>query len=305
MFYVSLRDMSRFRKDIIEFLEGKGFLCRSEVLFSEDAYPQIIRTCNPERWIIPVEITASGIEEARRKASREREFIAKVTQHIGHTPIIITEDRWRRCPDMMQERLLAHMQQHIQIYARNCEVRRIEKPAASDFLAHAHSYGDAACRYRYGLFLKRHTGHLADKEGKIPADTMVAVATFSNARKWTKGEKSIRSYEWTRYASLPGLRVSGGMGKMLKAFIEDVKPDDIMTYADLEWSEGAAYESLGFTLEDSKSPVCFSIDTHTWERTALPQSASENEVPAPQTTAQRFHMNFGSAKYRMKLTDYE
>ncbi len=305
MFYVSLRDMSRFRKDIIEFLEGKGFLCRSKVLIPEDAFPQIIRTDKPERWIIPVEITASSIEEAREKALRDKEFIEKAAERIGHAPIIITEDRWRCCPAMMQERLLAHMQQHIQIYARNCEVRRIEKPVAADFLARTHSYGDAACRYRYGLFLKRHTGHLADKEGNLPAGTMVAVATFSNARKWTKGEKTIRSYEWTRYASLPGLRVSGGMGKMLKAFIEDVKPDDIMTYADLEWSEGAAYESLGFTLEDSKSPVCFSIDTHTWERQALPQSALEDKGSDAVAPQQRFHMNFGSAKYRMKLTDYE
>ena len=261
--------------------------------------------CGKTKRILPLSIDASDIGEAEKKSAETQKQASYLTEKNGNYPLIITEDRWRRCPDMMQERLLAHMLQHIQIYARNCEVRRIEKPAASDFLAHAHSYGDAACRYRYGLFLKRHTGHLADKEGKIPTDTMVAVATFSNARKWTKGEKSIRSYEWTRYASLPGLRVSGGMGKMLKAFIEDVKPDDIMTYADLEWSEGAAYESLGFTLEDSKSPVCFSIDTHTWERTALPQSASENGVPAPQTTTQRFHMNFGSAKYRMKLTDYE
>ena len=28
--------------------------------------------------------------------------------------------------------------------------------------------------------------------------TLVAVAAFSNARKWIKGDKTIRSYEWTR-----------------------------------------------------------------------------------------------------------
>ena len=163
---------------------------------------------------------------------------------------------------MMKARLLAHLGIFTQIYARNCEVRRIDKATAADFLRCNHSYGDAACRYRYGLFLKRHTGHNSGSTEIIPG-TLVAVATFSNARKWVKGEKTVRSYEWTRYASLPGLRISGGMGKMLKTFIENVHPDDIMTYADLEWSEGKVYEALGFSLEGHRPGICFSISTFT------------------------------------------
>ena len=62
---------------------------------------------------------------------------------------------------MMQARLLAHLEFFEQAYARNCEVRRIEKSEAEAFLKENHSYGYAACKYRYGLFLKRHTGHIA------------------------------------------------------------------------------------------------------------------------------------------------
>jgi len=40
------------------------------------------------------------------------------------------------------------------------------------------------------------------------------------------------------------------MGKLLQAFIEDVHPDDIMTYADLSWPDGGdAYRTLGFIEE--------------------------------------------------------
>jgi hypothetical protein len=161
---------------------------------------------------------------------------------------------------MMEARLLAHMEVFSQAYARNCEVRRIDKETAQRFLNDNHSYGYAACKYRYGLFLKRHTGHVAreieeerflgcarNDNGSARNDnrsdrgdivgTLIAVATFSNARRWIKDGKEIRSYEWTRYASGPELRVSGGMGKLLKAFIKEVQPDDIMSYADLEWSE--------------------------------------------------------------------
>ena len=93
----------------------------------------------------------------------------------------------------------------------------------------------------------------------------MAVATFSNARRWTKGDKVISSYEWVRYASLEDSRVVGGMGKLLKAFIQDRHPDDIMTYAisseapdrprrdGLPMTEpGNVYRKLGFAEEDRK-----------------------------------------------------
>lgn len=130
------------------------------------------------------------------------------------------------------------------VFARNCIVRRIGKTAAGGFLCANHRLGDATCRYRYGLFTRRSTGAA---EGKgFPEDTLVAVATFSNGRTMRDGS---RSYEWIRYASLPGTRVIGGMGKLLDAFVADIRPDDVMSYADRRWSDGAAYRRLGFTLE--------------------------------------------------------
>ena len=164
----------------------------------------------------------------------------------------------------------------------------MDKGTADAFMAENHSYGSAACRYRYGLFLK-------------DSDRLVAVATFSNARKWQKEDKVIRSYEWTRYASLPDVRVSGGMGRLLKAFIKDVKPDDIMSYADLEWSEGGVYEQLGFTLEGQKAPVLFVVDEQ-WQRT--PVKTGGEGISGSTEPEGRFYENFGSNKYRLKLTEY-
>lgn len=133
------------------------------------------------------------------------------------------------------------------IFARNCEVRRIHKPEASAFLERNHRLGATGGRYFYGLFVKRSTGA---GELQLPAGTMVAAASFSQARTWQKPEGSIRSYEWIRYASLEGTRVVGGMGKLLDAFIEEVHPDDIMSYADLGWPDGGkAYLELGFKPE--------------------------------------------------------
>lgn len=133
------------------------------------------------------------------------------------------------------------------IFARNCSVRRIDKLTAAAFLNANHRLGVTGGRYRYGLFVRRTTGV---SEFQIEAGTLVAVAEFSNARRWLKGDRRVSSYEWIRYASLEGVRVVGGMSKLLKAFIEEVQPDDVMSYADASYPDaGEAYVKLGFVEE--------------------------------------------------------
>lgn len=284
-------------EEIYEFMTGQGIECITGSINGHN----IIYT-DKGSVIFPITISADSIDEASEQSERLKDTLNLHIKNTGSYPLIITEDRWHAQHEMMHTRLLAHLQIFTQLYARNCEVRKIDKPTAAGFLAANHSYGDASCRYRYGLYLKRHTGHNADGDATIKPGTLVAVATFSNARKWIKGDKTIKSYEWTRYASLPGVRLSGGMGKLLNAFIAEVAPDDIMTYADLEWSEGKVYEKLGFVLEGAKESVNFVIDDN-WKRTAL----SDWRKP-PLTTAQSdkvYFRNFGSNKYRLKLTDYQ
>ena len=330
--------MSAFDGEIADFLRGSGFGCVAEsrsgmtVLWAEvptgtpggtsDGTPPGTpygAWCGKRtrRCIVPWPIVANTHEGAKGQAEMMAELLKDIAQQ-GHRPIIITEDRWRSRQKMMQARLLAHLEVFVPMYARNCEVRKIDKETAKAFLEENHSYGDAACRYRYGLYLKRYTGkkseisRLASLARNDNGDcivhpgTLVAVATFSNARKWVKGEKTVRSYEWTRYASLSGVRVNGGMGKALKAFINEVQPDDIMSYADLEWSEGAVYEQLGFELEDHKAPVLFCIDS-LWHRSALKCHSSPEmtgvDMPPPARTL--YLQNLGSNKYRLKLTEYE
>ena len=316
--------------EICRFLDGNGLGYRVGRLDGQD-----VIHIDGHAGIVPVRICSTSAEEAEKAADSLHTTIDGISKETGCYPLIITEDRWNSQQKMMHARLLAHLQIFTQIYARNCEVRKIDKKTAADFLADNHSYGDAACRYRYGLFLKRYTGHTSALTIDRPAaGDLVAVATFSNGRKWIKGDKTIRSYEWTRYASLPGVRLSGGMGKLLQAFIEDVHPDDIMTYADLEWSEGKVYEALGFVLEGTKSPMMFSVDIDSWKRTAHSGPAATSgapRIPFGQTPPSRgrhvtsshqpdrsmccaeeqvqdkirFFRNLGSNKYRMKLTDYQ
>lgn len=309
-------------KEISDFLKENG-ITHDTVIIS--GHSVVVAHIGQDRSvsIIPAPISAESPEDAAKFAESLSSCISSLTTCNGDRPLIISEDRWRRQSRMTQERLLAHLEIFTQIYARNCEVRKIDKKTAAEFLDVNHSYGDASCRYRYGLYLKRHTGHNAGT-GTLEPGTLVAVATFSNGRKWIKGDKTIRSYEWTRYASLPGVRLSGGMGRLLKVFIADVQPDDIMTYADLEWSEGKVYEALGFTLEGHKSPVLFCIDMDNWNRKPItsdgpwfpltpaaglrplmhPLAGGGMSTPTIGPSDCRYFQNFGSYKYRLKLTEY-
>ncbi|MDO5442506.1 MAG: hypothetical protein Q4G10_02420 [Bacteroidia bacterium] len=236
---------------------------------------------------LPVPVCAATPEEA----AVMQEKIAG----LAGNAVYIVEDRWYSQGDAVRARMLAHGRVFRQVYARNCEARRIDKAVASEFLSRCHSYGDAACRYRYGLFVKRKTGEKGDVR-EVAAGELVAVAEFSSARKWMKENGPVRSYEWVRYASLPEVRVVGGMGKLLDAFVEQVKPDDVMSYADLEWSDGEVYRTLGFVLEGTKDPVMFAVDPSDWSRTAL-------KPPFEALEGKYYYLNLGSLKYRKKYTE--
>lgn len=133
------------------------------------------------------------------------------------------------------------------VFARNCEARRIDSLTARKFLEQNHRMRSASGRYFYGLFVVRSTG---GAELRLPQGTLVAVASFSNARRWIKEGRKVSSYEWIRYASLKGIRVVGGMGKTLDAFVGEVHPDDVMSYADLSSPDGGdVYRKLGFSDE--------------------------------------------------------
>ena len=325
--------MRRLTEEITGFLKDAGFECSVQMRHGLEVVCTVTLDGHHDRVILPIEIEALSPEQAASQAENALESIRMINSYDGEYPLVITRDRWERQREMMQKRLLAHLELFLPIYARNCEVRKIDKTAAREFLEKNHSYGYAACRYCYGLFFKSHTGHIAQMmeggfadngrkdmssiEEDVPGSredmsgTLMAVATFSNARKWIKGERTIRSYEWTRYASLPEVRLSGGMGRLMKTFIKEVCPDDLMSYADLEWSKGDVYRRLGFELEGTKAPVMFAVDDR-WRRFPVKPGMTEERTGMTRAETEmtgepgmRFFRNFGSNKFRLKLTDYE
>jgi hypothetical protein len=252
--------------------------------------------------LIVVPVKETTIEDAERKQAEVR----KIWGETCCRTIIVPQDRWMSQRKAMEGRLLTQCEVFSHVFARNCEVRRIEKSVARSFLTDNHSYGDAACKYRYGMYVERYSGK---ETFDNPLGTLVAVSEFSNARRWDKNGTVIRSYEWIRSASLAGVRVVGGMSKMLSTFIDEVHPDDVMSYADLEWSDGDVYRKIGFVEDGKKDGVTFRIDPQKWTRTALGKADEQDGKDCGLTEDDRcrswyYYKNMGSLKYRLKLTEY-
>ena len=172
-------------------------------------------------------------------------------------------------------------------------IRNLFNHLTADFLQRYHSYGAAKCKYRVALL---HQGE------------MVAVATFSDALRMTFGvknrEEAIPSYEWVRYASLPDLRIAGGMGRLLGEFCrivqrQGVKRFEVMTYSDNEWSKGAVYEQLGFKEGAERGTVEYYVDMATWQRYSQRQYQSLQERSGASCKQTQFVKiaNLGSKKF--------
>ncbi len=303
-----------FYQEILHFVTQAGFTCE-ETDVNGLMFLRAANVSGETLYILPEAISARSPEEAAeeyRKRSAARKVLQEqcmdragsdtdISRHDGGiiSSITVAEDRWRKQNRLYRARLLSHLGEFHSIFARNCTVERIDRASANRFMDANHTYGSSACRHCYGLTEKK-TGSL------------VAAATFSNARRWIKDGHEIRSYEWIRYASSSGTRIPGGMGKILKKFIMDIKPDDIMSYADLEWSGGDVYRRLGFIEDGAKEPVLFMINPSDWSRkafktihTGLPaklpgQSCSASGIPDYGNML--WYMNNGSLKYRLRLT---
>lgn len=208
-----------------------------------------------------------SVDEAARELIRIRKD--NMAAGVKET-VFIYEDLWRSHQELVRRRLRSHLGVGKKVFARNCDVREISQQTAAAFLERHHVYGATKACYRYGLFRRRATG--AKEAGMPDTATMVAVGTFS------------KNNEWERYASLPQVRVCGGMGKVLDHFLTVVHPPEVMSYADLEWGDGSVYEKLGFSMNRRTPPVHFLIDSLTWERVHLQKMGRDRKYMSRQTS---------------------
>lgn len=213
--------------------------------------------------------------------------------------IHLWEDVCRHKPAVVASRLGAMAGQSERIPARLTRVRRIDRPTTAIFLEKNHLQVVTQSKYKYGLFLpKRYFRVLSDayRQG-IPEEEelLVAVATFAHPRTVLRSGQPSRSVELVRFASRLGCTVVGGLDKLLKGFIAEHQPDDVMTYADRDWSDGRSYEKLGFARMGVTEPQLFYLEPAGYSRHyphRIPEELDKTElIPVYNAGSIKFVLN--------------
>lgn len=194
------------------------------------------------------------------KEDLNENFFAELSHSYAYRQTIhLWEDQWHTAKNIIKNRLLSKLGMSKRIHGRKTEVRRIDKTIAQHFLKVQHLQGYSTGYYKYGLYEK---------------DILYAVALFSKTRKMR--QEHYRSSELIRYANLEGYHVSGGLGKLINHYINELQPNDIMTYVDCDWGNGDGYKKIGFETKEITFPQIFWVNPETYERHSPSKFYKEN-----------------------------
>lgn len=137
------------------------------------------------------------------------------------------------------------------VFARNCEAKKINKQEAEIFLNQNHLLGYKTAYFKYALYNQQE---------------IIAIATFSKGRKMNRLEANKRSFELISFCCKKNVSVTGGLSKLIKAFVTHLQPGDLMTYIDKDWSDGNAYLKLGFKIHSETIPQSYVFDQTNFEK---------------------------------------
>jgi hypothetical protein len=207
----------------------------------------------------------------------------------GFHLVSLWEDVWRSRQIQVLNRIRSLIGLNTRIHGRKTKTISLNKHQADTFLSAFHIQGPALARYKLGL---QHE------------DELVAVATFSGTRLMRQQSEGYRSAELIRFATKPGFTVTGGLTKLIKHFAVVVKTNDIMSYADRDWSTGKGYEAAGFTFHRLIPPAELWLDTYSNKRYfqhRLPNLTEDLGMKSAAQEASRFVKIFNTVNLKYIL----
>ena len=150
----------------------------------------------------------------------------------------IFEDEWIYKKDIVKSRLknILGITEN-KIYARKCEIKHVGSDECRRFLDDNHIQGFSKSNIKLGLYYN---------------DELVSLMTFGHGRVIMGGKSD--EWELVRFCNKLDTNVIGGASRLLKAFIKENSPKNIISYADRRWSQGELYATLGFDFIHNSKP---------------------------------------------------
>jgi hypothetical protein len=152
--------------------------------------------------------------------------------------IHIWEDDWKQKNEIIKSQIRSLIGINNKIHARKCKVIEIKDvKLVREFLNNNHIQGYVNSNIKLGLFYN---------------EELVSLMTFD---KW-EGRKKMSQYEWNlnRFCNKLEHNIIGGASKLLKFFLDNLKPKRIISYADKDWSRGNLYQKLNFEKVSESEP---------------------------------------------------
>jgi len=156
----------------------------------------------------------------------------ELCEEKGIKLIHVFEDEWMFKKDIVKSRIKNILGlTGNKIYARKCEIREVKSSESKLFLNDNHIQGNVNSKIKLGLYYN---------------NELVSLMTFGSLRKNLNQSSVDNVYELLRFCNKLNCSVIGGADKLLKHFIKEYNPKEIISYADRRWSQGELYERLGF-----------------------------------------------------------
>lgn len=172
-------------------------------------------------------------------------------QQQGIFLVHLWEDVWATRRNQVLSRIHSFCGLNQSIHGRKTKVGTLDVSQIRTFLDTNHLQGYIKTKHNYGLFL---------------GDELVAAACFAAPRPMKSKGAHYKSAELVRFATKSGFTIVGGLGKLIKAFLEEVPVNDLMTYADRDWSLGKGYDKLGFAALGQTKPLFFYVEEKFMQR---------------------------------------
>ena len=207
------------------------------------------------------------------------------------------EDHWIFNREKITSKMSSLLGNTHKIHGRETKIAPLDNARLMNFLAFNHLNMPFKAKYKFGLFHE---------------NELVAAMSFSKSREIIRDGIVYDSYELQHFCNKLNTTVVGGFSKLLKQFIKQQNPDDIMTYIDADWSARNSWSSLGFELVDKLAPMVFWLDTKSGIRESPhfvlkkhSKSIDDISTPAAKKNFLDLHgfievFNSGSYKYLMK-----
>jgi hypothetical protein len=179
----------------------------------------------------------------------------------GFSAFRIWEDVWNQKKPWILNFLTFRINKPISIFARDTKVVILEEKDVRDFANKNHLLGFLKGKTYLACIVPPHRQFRnIQSEFEIDGNPLIAIAVFGQDRifKSEEGDSQI-SAELIQICTDPSVRLVGGLTKLISFYTFLHTINDVMTYSDLEWSAGMAFQKIGFKNELISVPLYFNV----------------------------------------------